>query len=575
MFTGYVDIGTQLDSDEIPEAREVLCFMLVALNAAWKIPVGYFLLDGISSSEKADLLGKCLEFVHESGVIVTSITFDGAPTNLAMAEKLGANFKDIANLKTTFKHPITDEDVFIILDPCHMIKLVRNCFGSQKVLEDTLNNKNISWHFINKLVDKQYSEGLHAATKIKLRHLDWTKEKMKVKLAVQTLSRSVSDALISLSSQFPEFALSSGTSTFIRYFNDLFDIFNSRNRFVKYKFKLPLSPKNAGDIFPYLNSIEEYIRHIKLGDKLVTKSNRKTGFLGFLICINSLKQFYPKYVGEAKPLKYLLTYKLSQDHLELFFGAIRSKGGHNNNPTARQFEAAYKRLIVHLELVASQTGNVQDLESIPILTCGSGNNITINEDGQHLDETPEYIQKAREVMEEINPAFLNSKAWDLTDYVQDIVAYIAGYVVKTLKKCITCIKCLSLLEGEVSKSKLQIVKEYGSLIKASSLVVDVCKEGEQIFRIYTKTKKLWSSQNIVTILTNETIKCFKSFIYNYFGDHLFEDDPVDGHASTLIKLILKHYFKIRIFHETNKKLDISLKRRVRSTFTKMTLFKNQ
>lgn len=43
-FTGYVDVGTDLDSDNLPEAREVLVFMLVCINSSLKIPIGYFLL---------------------------------------------------------------------------------------------------------------------------------------------------------------------------------------------------------------------------------------------------------------------------------------------------------------------------------------------------------------------------------------------------------------------------------------------------------------------------------------------------------------------------------------------------
>ena len=34
-------------------------------------------------------------------------------------------------------------------------------------------------------------------------------------------------------------------------------------------------------------------------------------------------------------MKYLLTYKISQDYTELFFGKIRSMGGCNNNPNAQ------------------------------------------------------------------------------------------------------------------------------------------------------------------------------------------------------------------------------------------------
>lgn len=54
--------------------------MLVALNDSWKIPVGYFLLDGLSGIEKAQLWKR---------VIVSSLTFDGAPANFTMVSHLG------------------------------------------------------------------------------------------------------------------------------------------------------------------------------------------------------------------------------------------------------------------------------------------------------------------------------------------------------------------------------------------------------------------------------------------------------------------------------------------------------
>lgn len=35
-FTGFVNMGTDLDTDELPEAKEALVFMLVAVNGHWK-----------------------------------------------------------------------------------------------------------------------------------------------------------------------------------------------------------------------------------------------------------------------------------------------------------------------------------------------------------------------------------------------------------------------------------------------------------------------------------------------------------------------------------------------------------
>ena len=48
-----------------------------------------------------------------------------------------------------------------------------------------------------------------------------------------------------------------------------------------------------------------------------------------------------------------MTYKLSQDHLELFFCAVRPCEGWNNNPAAMQFASAYRRLLARHHVEAS------------------------------------------------------------------------------------------------------------------------------------------------------------------------------------------------------------------------------
>jgi len=67
-------------------------------------------------------------------------------------------------------------------------------------------------------------------------------------------------------------------------------------------------------------------------------------------------------------MHFLLTYKLSHDHLETFFSAIRGKGGYNKNTTCRQFQAAYKRLLVHNAIIGSEHGNCALLDKTKILT---------------------------------------------------------------------------------------------------------------------------------------------------------------------------------------------------------------
>lgn len=111
-----------------------------------------------------------------------------------------------------------------------------------------------------------------------------------------------------------------------------------------------------------------YILNLKdsKGDFLVN-TKKHTGFEGLIICIHSLRNLFQEVCVEKKLLKYIPIYKLSQDHLEWLFGCIRLHNGCNNNHTVRQFIAALKKILIHHDLRASNTGNCVPLEHITIL----------------------------------------------------------------------------------------------------------------------------------------------------------------------------------------------------------------
>lgn len=69
-------------------------------------------------------------------------------------------------------------------------------------------------------------------------------------------------------------------------------------------------------------------------------------------------------VSQHFDMSFLLTYKFSQDHLELFFGKIRQLGGSNNYPTARQFKSAYKKWLVKNDVQEVSGGNCIPLQSV-------------------------------------------------------------------------------------------------------------------------------------------------------------------------------------------------------------------
>lgn len=242
-FCGFRDIGTGVDDDSAPLATEALVFMAVSLKDHWKVPLGYFLIDGMTSTERANLVKTCLLKLHDVGVRAVSLTSDGPSSNQAMFKILGASL-DPDKRKPFFTHPASGHKVFCILDACHMLKLVRNTLATQCILVDGEGGE-VKWNFIDNLHKLQQAEGLHLGNKLRKAHIEWGKQKMKVNLAAQTLSASVADA-IEFADQvlkLPEFTNSAPTVKFIRIFDRLFDILNSRNPFGK-GYKSPLRQEN-------------------------------------------------------------------------------------------------------------------------------------------------------------------------------------------------------------------------------------------------------------------------------------------------------------------------------------------
>jgi hypothetical protein len=141
--------------------------LLTWINSRWKIRVGYFFTDGLNRSQKHSIVEHCLRLLFEIGVKVLTLSFDGAPSNISMANMLGCQLT-INNLKTHFN--IDQNTVHVFYDPAHMIKLVRNTLGEKKNLVDHF-GKFIDWKYIENLHNLQENEGVHLGNKLRSAHI--------------------------------------------------------------------------------------------------------------------------------------------------------------------------------------------------------------------------------------------------------------------------------------------------------------------------------------------------------------------------------------------------------------------
>ena len=247
-FFGYVDKGLVHETDETSKATSALVLMAVGLKSYWKIPLAYVLVNGVSGSYLASILKECIVRLNNISVNVASVTCDGTSHNITALEILGASIS-IHNSKPFFIHP-SDESrtISVFLDPPHMIKLIRNTWASLKILE-WKGKGQAHWFYIERLVEIQNTHGLVLANKLTNRHVQFHQQKMKVYLATQIFSKSVAEALRFLHhKKIPDFEHQNVlvTADFCEFFNNLFDLMNSRKIF-SHHYKAPLKPETRTD----------------------------------------------------------------------------------------------------------------------------------------------------------------------------------------------------------------------------------------------------------------------------------------------------------------------------------------
>ncbi|GFR62806.1 THAP domain-containing protein 9 [Elysia marginata] len=160
-----------------------------------------------------------------------------------------------------------------------------------------------------------------------------------------------------------QFAGSKPTTKFIWVVDKLFDICNSSSYIAK-SFKAPLDNHNLSFRLTDLHNIANYLSQLTEDYPVrtpLTQGWRKTAVIEFVITIKSICGLTQRLLKRHNhPFMYLLTYKLSQDHLETLFSRIRRRGGRNNNPNTLQFKYALRSCLLKNGIRASKKANCQE-----------------------------------------------------------------------------------------------------------------------------------------------------------------------------------------------------------------------
>ena len=101
-----------------------------------------------------------------------------------------------APMKTTFINPKTNEDIYVLLDTCHMLKLALNLLSeTEKGIKIPGFSHPAKWSYITELFEYQNRKRFRLGNKLTKSHVDISTHKMKIVFAAQVLSNSTADAL--------------------------------------------------------------------------------------------------------------------------------------------------------------------------------------------------------------------------------------------------------------------------------------------------------------------------------------------------------------------------------------------
>ncbi|CAI6345839.1 unnamed protein product [Macrosiphum euphorbiae] len=418
-FYGYEDFGSEIFEDlkTLKHGNQVLVVMVKSLTLPWKQILGFFIASG---SVAGDRLKCIVEYtitkLSECGLIPKVVICDQGSNNLKMRKLLNV---------TKEKPFITynNENVFFMHDSPHLLKSVRNNFKKY-----TFENANelYSWRDIEDFYKVDCNNKPRLARKLKKSNLDLPPfSPMRVCLATQTLSNSVSAGILTLVSFNKLSARAAYTAKFVKFFNDLFDVFNSIKLNEPIVLKRPLTKNSLH--WDFFKKALKFLSELKINNKRGSLPPCIIGWQENIIFVQMLF----KELNEKYGIEYLLMRRLTQDCIESLFSVLRAKGGNNLTPDASKIQSAIRMNMCNMLISPSNNANCEK-DASEFLALSKDIKTSIITLDRSYNESEE-IENIDDYYSSMNIEYILMK-----DETANSVAYVTGWVCSQLdhKPCI-------------------------------------------------------------------------------------------------------------------------------------------
>lgn len=339
--------------------------------------------------------------IQNCNLFPIAVVCDFSPLNRKLLKELNISYESPSMKEENFENPL-----YFFADFPHMLKLLRNHFLDSGIILKS--GTRVERPLVDKILTMQNSD-LKLCHKLTVHHLSVKgTDRQNVRKAAQIFSASVANFIRIFLPGNEE------SANFMLLINNLFDIFNSVKEFEKNEKKAAFT--GSIEQISLLAVAYEEIFNLRTGKNPRTQ---KLPFQnGMLQSINSLQLLF-RHLKNKYELRYILTYKLTQDTLENFFCQIRALGRWYDNPSPIEFIFRFRLLIL--------SKNIENIRFSKHL------------ERPKLDENFISIEIGK-YTDCINSAALNSSVnlAHISPIEQQALYYLTGYVAFKCRNIISC-----------------------------------------------------------------------------------------------------------------------------------------
>ena len=382
---GFVDLGDEHVNEALASGNELathaLAFLVRGVATDLKYTLAYFLTKDVTSYQLMSLFWKAVCVLEVAcNLWICATVSDGASPNRRCYE-LHADISDNQVEPDEIVHSTINlfcpsRKIYFFSDAPHLVKTARNCpfnSGSGKRTRHLWNNnKYLLWEHISNMYFADLDCGPHQLPKLSVDHIVLKSySKMKVKLAVQMMSKTVSIAL----KRHYGTGEADETAKLCEMVNDFFDCLNVRSMHEHERkqnellapYRSPNDPRFEWLENVFLKYLADWLALTQVCPGSFTADQRAQTFLslqtykGYQITVKSMIKVIQFLLAEG--LKCVLTERFCQDDMEEYFGFQRAQGRRSDNPTAADFGYNDLRISVLRDIAPAAEGNVSGRHS--------------------------------------------------------------------------------------------------------------------------------------------------------------------------------------------------------------------